>query len=374
MQTEVLVALLTKLIDEKLSNIPVLSGPRGPRGFQGAPGRDGQDFVFSEHEEKIRAWAKDFALKFEDLSPEQIELLRGPRGRDGLNGRDGKDFSFSEHSQDIQKIIRQTVEDIKDGLKLRLEDLSESDIERLRGPRGRDGRDGRNFNFDEHRDYFESLKPKFSEFTDAEKEELRLHFSDLTQAQKEELKLKFSDLTDEDLAIIRGPRGPRGQRGSPGKDGEAGPMGPRGSPGPMGLRGLNGQDGKDGKDGEDGQDAPRVVAIDVEQYKDEIIFVFEFSDGTFLRTDGVTLPQPINQYFSGGGGGGRRTMYYEKRIDEASETVTYVGQANPGNETSDSNWQIQRITVDGNETIIEFADGNSLFDNVWDDRASLTYA
>lgn len=71
-------------------------------------------------------------------------------------------------------------------------------------------------------------------------------------------------------------------------------------------------------------------------------------------------------------------IYYDmgslvKRVDEASATVTYVGQAQDGSSIGDPLWQIQRITSSGGATEIEWADGNNDFDNVWDDRAALTY-
>ena len=59
-------------------------------------------------------------------------------------------------------------------------------------------------------------------------------------------------------------------------------------------------------------------------------------------------------------------------IDEQSG-VTYVGKAHCGCKTDLPHWQIQRITESGSMTIIEWADGDTLFDNVFDDRATLTY-
>ena len=60
-------------------------------------------------------------------------------------------------------------------------------------------------------------------------------------------------------------------------------------------------------------------------------------------------------------------------IDEASATVTYVGVAAPNALTSVAVWRIQKIVVSGTVTSILWADGNNKFDNIWDDRASLTY-
>lgn len=65
---------------------------------------------------------------------------------------------------------------------------------------------------------------------------------------------------------------------------------------------------------------------------------------------------------------------YAQKIDEASATVTYVGVAAIGALGSAASWQIKRMTVSGSVTTIEWADGNSSFDNIWDDRVSLSYS
>ena len=290
---------------------------RGPRGRDGRDGRDGEDFKLADHEEQVRAWVREFALKFSDFTAEEIEQIRGPRGADG---RDGKDFNFDESRESIQEMIRNLISEIQDGLKLRFSDLTEEDIEQIRGPRGRDGRDGKNFSFEEHREFFETLRPKFSDFTKEEREQLVLRFSHLTDEEKSQLKLRFEDLTDEERLKLRGARGPRGQRGLAGRDGAEGKPGKdglsiRGLPGPSGPVGRSGTNGRDGIDGKDGLDAPYIVSIDLEVNKyNEFWFVFYFSNGDTLETDKEKFPN-INQYFfpgggvssiagSGGGGGG----------------------------------------------------------------------
>lgn len=65
---------------------------------------------------------------------------------------------------------------------------------------------------------------------------------------------------------------------------------------------------------------------------------------------------------------------YAMVIDEASATVTYVGIAQIGTATSASSWQVKRISVSGNVTTITWADGDDEFDNIWDNRASLSYS
>lgn len=60
-------------------------------------------------------------------------------------------------------------------------------------------------------------------------------------------------------------------------------------------------------------------------------------------------------------------------IDEASG-ATYFGFCKPGTATSDAYWRILKMTESGTVTTFAFADGDDLFDNVWDNRTSLTYS
>jgi hypothetical protein len=63
-------------------------------------------------------------------------------------------------------------------------------------------------------------------------------------------------------------------------------------------------------------------------------------------------------------------------VDE-SGTLTYVGQAETGTATSAASWRIYLVdeTGSGDEELIKlYADGSTDFDQVWDDRTSLTYS
>lgn len=59
-------------------------------------------------------------------------------------------------------------------------------------------------------------------------------------------------------------------------------------------------------------------------------------------------------------------------VDVASGTVTYRGYAQLGTPTSAPKWKITRTTVTGGVTLTEYADGNMLYDNIWNNRASGT--
>jgi prepilin-type processing-associated H-X9-DG protein len=66
-------------------------------------------------------------------------------------------------------------------------------------------------------------------------------------------------------------------------------------------------------------------------------------------------------------GSGEQTI----RIDEVT-TYTYLGYSTPGASAASAVWRIKRMTnASGN---VLFADGDEAFDNIWDNRASLTYS
>ena len=313
MNNGVFLALLSKMVEEKFNELPVAH--RGPRGFVGARGedgtngRDGKDFVFEEHEETIRNWAREFALKFEDLSDDQIHALRGPRGergRDGRDGAEGKSFSFEENKDRIDELLRAEVERLSPEFKLKFSDLSLEDKEELRGPRGQRGKPGKDFVFAEHEEYFKTLKPKFSDFTPEEKAELTLRFAHLSDEERDSLKLKFRDLTDEDKLTLRGSRGQRGRPGNNGEKGDSivGPRGARGPAGLIGLTGLTGLDGQNGLDGRDGLDAPHIISIDLQVFENKFRFAFDFSDGSREFTPYAAIPARESYFFGGLGGSG----------------------------------------------------------------------
>lgn len=63
------------------------------------------------------------------------------------------------------------------------------------------------------------------------------------------------------------------------------------------------------------------------------------------------------------------------RFDNATSFISYKGEAIPGTSPSVASWRISRISTDiSGSIIIEWADGNTNFDNIWDNRASLSYS
>lgn len=61
---------------------------------------------------------------------------------------------------------------------------------------------------------------------------------------------------------------------------------------------------------------------------------------------------------------------------DVNNNMIYHGVAIPGSATSAAVWFVEKYTYDGNNraTLHELADGNDLADNIWDNRASLTYS
>jgi hypothetical protein len=60
------------------------------------------------------------------------------------------------------------------------------------------------------------------------------------------------------------------------------------------------------------------------------------------------------------------------QIDTAPNPIIYIGEAPAGVPTSAALWRIQRLDVTAG-IIILWADGNPNYDNIWDNRAALTY-
>jgi hypothetical protein len=72
----------------------------------------------------------------------------------------------------------------------------------------------------------------------------------------------------------------------------------------------------------------------------------------------------------------RQVVDLSLRYDEVDVFTTYSGEAPAGSADSDPKWRIKLVTsgVGGKTIGITWADGNTNFDNVWNDRASLTYS
>lgn len=60
--------------------------------------------------------------------------------------------------------------------------------------------------------------------------------------------------------------------------------------------------------------------------------------------------------------------------DKSTNKVAYFGYAVVGSLTSAAVWKMFKTTDSATGTTLLYADGNSDYDNIWDDRVSLTYS
>lgn len=68
------------------------------------------------------------------------------------------------------------------------------------------------------------------------------------------------------------------------------------------------------------------------------------------------------------------TVTYVPLYDSVSAILAYSGKALPGTLTSAASWQIMKLVYSAAGDVTgSFANGVSTFNNIWDNRASLTY-
>jgi len=70
-------------------------------------------------------------------------------------------------------------------------------------------------------------------------------------------------------------------------------------------------------------------------------------------------------------------IMYAKRVDFVTDVLTYRGEAPVGTLDTEASWRIRKIIFDagdGDDIEETWADGNAQFDNIWDDRAGLSYS
>ena len=68
---------------------------------------------------------------------------------------------------------------------------------------------------------------------------------------------------------------------------------------------------------------------------------------------------------------------FAQQVDFVDKDLIFRAEAEPGTATSAALWRIRRLDIDNTskgDVATTWADGNSDFDNVWDDRAILSYS
>lgn len=71
---------------------------------------------------------------------------------------------------------------------------------------------------------------------------------------------------------------------------------------------------------------------------------------------------------------GNEVGAYTSKTDEVSSTLLYSAVAAPGSATDQPVWKIWRVQLVGTVMTTSWAGGSTDFDQVWDNRASLTYS
>lgn len=67
-------------------------------------------------------------------------------------------------------------------------------------------------------------------------------------------------------------------------------------------------------------------------------------------------------------------IYAVRYDDTEAGGVSYIGESLPGVLPAAAGWRIKRMVETGPDIVITWADGDSNFDNIWDNRAALSYS
>jgi hypothetical protein len=97
--------------------------------------------------------------------------------------------------------------------------------------------------------------------------------------------------------------------------------------------------------------------------------------------NGINSPEALMMYEQFGRVGNSTSGQAFNRVREADETQLvdvngndiYIGYAVPGTATSAAAWKIKRVNT-VNPISIYWADSSTLYNKVWSDRATYTYA
>ena len=83
----------------------------------------------------------------------------------------------------------------------------------------------------------------------------------------------------------------------------------------------------------------------------------------------------FNKYRDAGGNNTKVAVTLEDQelgliVDQASSTIIYLGEGLYGALTSEAKWKIKKIDLSSG---VRITCSSELFDQIWDDRAALTY-
>ena len=124
--------------------------------------------------------------------------------------------------------------------------------------------------------------------------------------------------------------------------------------GPTGPAGIDGDIGPTGPAGPTGPSGPNIIGGTANQ----VLVKQSATDGDYAWEDMIV-----------------QTQIYTKLLDDTTPNIMYLGESTPGTSISDPLWRIQEIIFDisGNVDSVQFA-GTGTFDQIWDNRLSLSYS
>ena len=116
--------------------------------------------------------------------------------------------------------------------------------------------------------------------------------------------------------------------------------------------------------------------LEIQQQSTEVVEID--TDATSIVIDTVSLPPEmvITSVGSIGprGPAGAAIVPRARRKDWNSDySVCYEGWAEPGSSPSAAVWRIRKTVFVGDDSTETWADSNDNYDNIWDNRTSLTY-
>jgi len=111
------------------------------------------------------------------------------------------------------------------------------------------------------------------------------------------------------------------------------------------------------------------------QFDDSGRLVLTFDTGEVITTRSVEdIKVSTSIITAGGSGSGGSSATYQTHLDDTDPDDMYWGESEVGTLDSAAGWKIKRIQISGQTITQTWADGNQNYDNIWDNRLSLSYS
>lgn len=121
------------------------------------------------------------------------------------------------------------------------------------------------------------------------------------------------------------------------------------------------------------------IEENIKSLRKAVIDLSQFDFGKYTKKQNAIAVRLVTKdgdaYYNAGGNGGGGPVYIPPTLTErldVTEEYIYEGQAIAGGSDSSQAWRISRFDLATYDTL--WADGNTEYDNVWDNRATLSYS